>query len=174
VGQLAKARGIRAVGIAGGAQKCAYVVDELGFDACIDYKEHKDAESLAAALKQSCPEGIDGHFENVSGMMLDAMLLNANPFSRVALCGMIAGYSGTPVPLRFPLILVGKRIRLEGFILSDHKDRWPVAMGELTDLVASGRLKYRETVANGLESAPAAFIGLLKGQNFGKQLVKLI
>ena len=99
VGQLAKARGCRAVGIAGGPDKCAYVTDELGFDACIDYKPHRDAEVAVAALKKRCPDGIDGYFENVGGMMLDAVLLRMNAFGRIALCGMIAGYDGQPMPM---------------------------------------------------------------------------
>src|SRR5574337_177101 len=99
VGQLAKVRGARAVGIAGGAEKCAYVENELGFDACVDYKAHRDLKSLSQALKAACPNGIDGHFENVGGTILDAVMLRANAFSRVAMCGMIAGYDGAPIPL---------------------------------------------------------------------------
>jgi NADPH-dependent curcumin reductase CurA len=174
VGQLAKVRGARAVGIAGGPQKCSYVVEELGFDACIDYKQHRDARSLAAALKEACPDGIDGHFENVGGMVLDAVLLRANAFCRVAMCGMIAGYDGQPIPLQFPQLILTNRMRVEGFIVSEHMERWPEALKELGELVAGGRLKYRESIAQGLASAPEAFIGLLKGRNFGKQLVKLI
>ncbi len=174
VGQLAKARGARAVGIAGGADKCAYVKDELGFDACIDYKQHPDLKSLSAALKEACPEGIDGHFENVGGMILDAVMQRANAFSRVALCGMIAGYNGAPIPMAAPQLMLTNRMRIEGFIVSEHMDVWPEALKELGTLVATGRLKYRETVAEGLAAAPEAFLGLLKGRNFGKQLVKLV
>ncbi|MDM4766049.1 NADP-dependent oxidoreductase [Pelomonas sp. SE-A7] len=174
VGQLAKARGARAVGIAGGADKCRYVVEELGFDACIDYKEHKDLKSLSAALKQACPDGIDGHFENVGGMILDAVLMRANAFSRVALCGMISGYNGEPIPLQFPQLLLSNRMSIEGFIVSEHMEIWPEALKELGTLVATGKLKYRETVAQGIAAAPEAFLGLLKGRNFGKQLVKLV
>lgn len=174
VGQLAKVRGARAVGIAGGAEKCRYVVEELGFDACIDYKEHKDLKSLSAALKAACPDGIDGHFENVGGMILDAVMHRANPFSRVAMCGMIAGYNGEPIPMTAPQLILVNRMKIEGFIVSEHMDVWPEALKELGTLVATGKLKYRETVAQGLESAPEAFLGLLKGRNFGKQLVKLI
>ncbi|MET0519390.1 MAG: NADP-dependent oxidoreductase, partial [Burkholderiaceae bacterium] len=109
VGQLAKVRGARAVGIAGGADKCSYVTGELGFDACIDYKQHKDVKSLSAALKAACPDGIDGYFENVGGMMLDAVMLRANAFSRIAMCGMISGYNGEPLPMSAPqLILVNR------------------------------------------------------------------
>jgi NADPH-dependent curcumin reductase CurA len=173
VGQLAKARGLRAVGIAGGPEKCAYVRDELGFDDCIDYRQHADVKSLSAALKAACPQGIDGHFENVGGMILDAVLHRANAFSRVALCGMIAGYSGEPIPLSAPQLILVNRMRIEGFIVSEHMEVWPEALKELGTLVASGRLKYRESIAEGIESAPEAFLGLLKGRNFGKQLVKL-
>jgi NADPH-dependent curcumin reductase CurA len=173
VGQLAKARGARAVGIAGGPQKCAYVRDELGFDDCIDHREHGDVKSMSAALKAACPQGIDGHFENVGGVILDAVMLRANAFSRIALCGMIAGYNGEPIPMSAPQLILTNRMRIEGFIVSEHMDSWPDALKELGALVATGRLKYRESVAEGIESAPEAFLGLLKGRNFGKQLVKL-
>jgi NADPH-dependent curcumin reductase CurA len=174
VGQLAKARGARAVGLAGGADKCAYVVEELGFDACIDYKQHPDVKSLSAALKSACPNGIDGYFENVGGMILDAVLLRANAFSRVAMCGMISGYDGQPIPMAAPQLILVNRMKVEGFIVSEHMDVWPEALKELGTLVATGKLKYRESVAQGIASAPEAFMGLLKGKNFGKQLVKLV
>jgi hypothetical protein len=174
VGQLAKQRGCRAVGIAGGADKCRYVVDELGFDACIDYKAHADVKSLAAALKDAAPKGVDGYFENVGGMCLDAVLSQANAFSRVALCGMISGYNGAPIPMAYPQLLLTQRMKLQGFIVSEHMQHWPEALKELGTLVATGKLKYRESVAQGLAAAPEAFIGLLKGRNFGKQLVKLV
>jgi NADPH-dependent curcumin reductase CurA len=174
VGQLAKAMGCRAVGLAGGPDKCRAVVEDFGFDACIDYKQHPDLKSLSAALKQACPQGIDGYFENVGGLILDAVLLRANAFSRIAMCGMIAGYNGQPIPLAAPQLILVNRMKVQGFIVSEHMDQWPPALKELGGLVASGRLKYRETVAEGIESAPAAFIGLLRGRNFGKQLVKLI
>ena len=174
VGQLAKARGARAVGIAGGANKCRYVTDELGLDACIDYKAHADLKALSQALKIACPDGIDGCFENVGGVILDAVMQRANAFSRVAMCGMISGYNGEPIPLAAPQLILTNRMTVQGFIVSEHMDVWPEALGELGGLVAAGRLKYRETVAQGLESAPEAFLGLLKGRNFGKQLVKLV
>ena len=174
VGQLAKARGARAVGIAGGAGKCRYVVEELGFDACIDYKAQPDLRALSQALKVACPDGIDGHFENVGGVVLDAVMQRANAFSRVALCGMISGYNGEPIPMQAPQLMLTNRMRIEGFIVSEHMDIWPEALKELGTAVATGRLKYRETVAQGLAAAPEAFIGLLKGRNFGKQLVKLV
>ena len=174
VGQLAKARGCRVVGLAGGAEKCAHVVDELGFDACIDYRRHPDLKSMSAALKAACPAGIDGHFENVGGLILDAVMLRANAFSRVAMCGMIAGYDGQPLPMANPALILVNRMKIEGFIVSEHMAVWPEALRELGAGVATGRLKYRESIAQGLEHAPEAFIGLLKGRNFGKQLVKLV
>ncbi|NDZ16470.1 NADP-dependent oxidoreductase [Variovorax sp. WS11] len=173
-GALAKARGCRVVGIAGGADKCRYVKDELGFDACIDYRQHPDVKSMSAALKEACPDGIDGYFENVGGYIFDAVLLRANAFARIALCGMIAGYDGQALPLANPALFLINRIKLEGFIVSEHMEVWPEALAELGQLVASGKLKPRESVAQGIESAPEAFLGLLKGKNFGKQLVKLI
>ncbi|ROZ68539.1 NADP-dependent oxidoreductase [Ramlibacter sp. WS9] len=173
-GALAKARGCRVVGIAGGADKCKYVVDELGFDACVDYKQHKDAGSLSKALKEACPAGIDGYFENVGGMVLDAVMLRMNAFGRIALCGMIAGYDGQPLPMAYPQLLLTNRLKLEGFIVSEHMEVWPEALKELGTLVGTGKLRPRESVAQGIESAPEAFLGLLKGRNFGKQLVKLI
>ena len=174
VGQLARVHGARAVGIAGGPEKCAFVREELGFDACIDYKAHADAASLARALKAACPEGIDGHFENVGGMVLDAVMLRCNAFARVALCGMIAGYDGAPIPMAYPQLLLTNRMTLEGFIVSEHMDIWADALKELATLVVTGNLRYRETIAEGLAAAPEAFLGMLKGRNFGKQLVKLV
>jgi NADPH-dependent curcumin reductase CurA len=174
LGALAKARGLRAVGIAGGPDKCKYVTDELGFDACVDYKQHKDAGSLSKALRDACPDGIDGYFENVGGMVMDAVMLRMNAFGRIALCGMIAGYDGQPVPMTYPQLLLTNRIKLEGFIVSEHMEVWPQALQELGTLVGSGKLRPRESMAQGLEAAPEAFLGMLKGKNFGKQLVKLV
>ena len=171
---LAKARGCRAVGIAGGPDKCKYAVDELGFDACIDYKLHTEAATLSKALQAVCPDGIDGYFENVGGMVLDAVLPLMNAFGRIALCGMIAGYNGKPVPLSYPALILMSRLRIQGFIVSEHMEVWPEALKELGMLVATGKLKPRESVAQGIEAAPEAFLGLLKGKNFGKQIVKLI
>lgn len=173
-GALAKARGCRVVGIAGGQDKCDYVVKELGFDACIDYKQHADAVSLSRALHTACPQGIDGHFENVGGKVLDAVMLRTNAFARIAVCGMIAGYDGAPLPMAYPALILVNRLRVEGFIVSEHMEVWPAALQELGQLVGSGKFRPRETVAQGLDSAPEAFLGLLKGRNFGKQLVKLI
>ena len=171
---LAKARGCRAVGIAGGPDKCKYAVDELGFDACIDYKLHKDAASLSKAVKEVCPDGIEGYFENVGGMVLDAVLPLMNGFGRIALCGMIAGYDGKPVPMSYPALILMSRLKIQGFIVSEHPEIWPEALKELGTLVGTGKLKPRESVARGIEAAPEAFLGLLKGKNFGKQVVKLI
>jgi NADPH-dependent curcumin reductase CurA len=173
VGQLAKSRGCRAVGIAGGADKCGYVTRELGFDACVDYKAHRDSKSLYQALKDATPDGVDGCFENVGGTVLDVTLARMNAFGRIALCGMISGYDGQPIPLQQPQLLLQSRLTIEGFIVSEHMDVWPEALKELATMVATGKLKYRETIADGIAAAPGAFLGLLKGRNFGKQLVKL-
>jgi len=170
VGQLAKRAGCRAVGIAGGAQKCRYVVETLGFDACVDYK----AGNLYQDLKAATPNGVDGYFENVGGEVLDTTLARMNAFGRIALCGMIAGYDGTPLALKHPALMLTQRLLVQGFIVTEHMDVWPQALAELGALVAQKQLAYRESVADGLENAPVAFLGLLKGQNFGKQLVKLI
>ncbi len=171
---LSKARGCRTVGIAGGPDKCKYAVDELGFDACIDYKVHADANSLSKALKDACPDGIDGYFENVGGMVLDAVLTRMNAFGRIAMCGMIAGYDGAPLPLSYPALILVNRLKVQGFIVSEHMEIWPEALAELGTLVATGKLHPRESIAQGIEAAPEAFLGLLKGKNFGKQLVKLL
>nr|WP_060985522.1 NADP-dependent oxidoreductase [uncultured Acidovorax sp.] len=171
---LAKARGCRAVGIAGGADKCKYAVEELGFDACIDYKEHSDVKAMSKALKEACPNGIDGYFENVGGWIMDAVMLRMNAFSRIALCGMIAGYDGAPLPMANPALMLINRMKVEGFIVSEHMEVWPDALKELGTLVGTGKLRPRETIAQGIAAAPEAFLGLLKGKNFGKQLVKLI
>jgi NADPH-dependent curcumin reductase len=170
VGQLAKQRGCRAVGIAGGKEKCDYVVNELGFDACIDYK----AGNLIADLAKATPNGIDGVFENVGGEIFDACLDRMNPFGRIALCGMIAGYDGQPMPINNVRALLTMRLTMRGFIVSEHMEFWPQGLKELGTLVATGKLKFRESIAQGLGAAPEAFIGMLKGKNFGKQLVKLV
>ncbi len=171
---LSKARGCRTVGIAGGTDKCQYAVNELGFDACIDYKLYKDAASLSKAIAEACPNGIDGYFENVGGMVLDAVLPRMNAFGRIAVCGMIAGYDGAPLPLSYPALILTQRLKVQGFIVSEHMEVWPQALTELGTLVATGKLRARESIAQGLAAAPEAFLGLLKGKNFGKQLVKLI
>jgi NADPH-dependent curcumin reductase CurA len=170
VGQLAKARGCRAVGIAGGPEKCAYVVNELGFDACVDYK----AGNLKADLAAATPDGIDAIFENVGGEIFDACVSRMNPFGRIALCGLIAGYDGEAMVLNSLRTFLTMRLSMRGFIVSEHPEFWPQGLQELAELVGSGKLKFRESVAEGLAAAPEAFIGLLKGRNFGKQLVKLV
>jgi NADPH-dependent curcumin reductase CurA len=171
---LAKARGCRVVGIAGGPDKCKYATEELGFDVCIDHRENGDLKSMSKALKEACPNGIDGYFENVGGYILDAVLLRANAFARVAVCGMIAGYDGQPLPLQNPALILINRMKVEGFIVSEHMEVWPEALKELGTLVGTGKLRPRETIAQGIAAAPEAFLGLLKGKNFGKQLVKLV
>jgi NADPH-dependent curcumin reductase len=171
VGQLAKLQGCRAVGIAGGKTKCDYVVKELGFDACVDYK----AGNLQDDLKAATPEGIDCYFENVGGELMDAVLRRLNPFSRMALCGLISDYNTTePYGVKMIRSVLVNRVNIRGFIVSDRQDLYMRAVGQLAKLVAQGKIKYRETVAEGLRNAPAAFIGMLKGANFGKQLVKLV
>jgi NADPH-dependent curcumin reductase CurA len=150
VGQLAKVRGCRAVGIAGGPDKCRYVVEELGLDACVDYKAQREPKALYEALKAATPDGIDGYFENVGGAVLDAVMLRMNAFGRIALCGMIAGYDGTPLPMAYPALLLQSRLKLQGFIVSEHMEVWPEALKELGTLVATGKLKYRESVAQGI------------------------
>jgi NADPH-dependent curcumin reductase CurA len=171
VGQIAKIRDCRVVGVAGGKQKCDYVTGDLGFDACID---HRDA-NWYEALKEATPKGIDIYFENVGGPLLDAVLGRCNPFARIPLCGMIAEYNAKErYGLKNLISAVGNRIRLQGFIISDHFDIWPEALAQLAQWISEGKLKYRETVTNGLENAPAAFVGLFKGENFGKQIVKIV
>jgi NADPH-dependent curcumin reductase CurA len=170
VGQIAKIKGCRAVGIAGGRQKCDYVVKELGFDACVDYK----AGALNDDLKAAVPGGIDCYFENVGGEILDAALRRMNAFSRVAVCGLISQYNATePYGVKTFQSILTNRIKVQGFIVSDRMELWPKALPDLAGWVAAGRIKYRETVTEGLENAPKAFIGLLKGENLGKQLVRL-
>ena len=174
VGQLAKAKGCRVVGLAGGADKCSYVVKELGFDACIDYRKFPDFKSLAAALDEAAPKGVDGNFENVGGLILNGVLSRMNAFGRVALCGMISGYDGQPLSIDNARLLLTQRLKLQGFIVSEHMALWPAALKELGTGVATGQIKFRESVAQGIAAAPEAFLGLLKGKNFGKQLVKLV
>jgi NADPH-dependent curcumin reductase CurA len=174
VGVLAKARGARVVGIAGGPDKCDYVVRELGFDACVDHRAHADTAALSKAIKAACPDGVDGYFENVGGKVLDAVMLRMNAFGRIAICGMIAGYEGQPLPMAHPALILVQRLKVQGFIVSEHMQDWPAALKELGQLVGSGRFRPRETVAQGLESAPQAFLDLLQGRNFGKQLVRLV
>lgn len=170
VGQIAKIKGCRAVGIAGGADKCAYAVSELGFDACIDYK----AGDLYAQLREATPKNIDVYFENVGGAMLDTVLRRINRGARIPLCGMISQYNLTePYGVKNLSSLLVNRAEMKGFIISDYLDRWPAAIMELAGWLKAGKLKHREDVAVGLANAPTAFIGMLEGKNFGKQLVKV-
>jgi NADPH-dependent curcumin reductase CurA len=170
VGQLARAKGARVVGIAGGAEKCRIVVDEFGFDACVDYKSGNLAGELDRALDGA---RIDRLFENFGGVCLDACLARMNAFGRIAVCGLISGYNGEPIALANVRSILVNRLHVQGFIISDHMDRWAPALAELAERAATGRLRWRETVAEGLESAPEAFIGLLRGRNLGKQLVRI-
>jgi len=176
VGQIAKIRDARAIGIAGGAKKCAYVKDELGFDDCVDHRADDFPERLAAA----CPKGIDVYFENVSGAVFDAVLPLFNPFGRMPVCGLISQYSATglpPGPNRLPVLMravLTKRLTIRGFIVSDFAAKQGEFLRDVSGWLKEGRIKYREDVVDGLERAPAAFIGLLKGENFGKMLVRVV
>jgi len=172
VGQLAKFAGCRAVGIAGGPQKCAFVKDTLGFDACIDYKA---ANNVSDAVKAACPHGVDVYFDNVGGAVSDAVFLNLNFWSRVALCGSISQYNVAEPELgpRLLGLFVGRRVSMRGFIVWDFNTQYDVAMRQMAEWVRSGRLKYKEDIVEGIEKAPRAFIGLLRGENFGKLQVKL-
>ena len=171
VGQLAKAKGARAVGIAGGPDKCIYATDELGYDFCVDHRAADFGEKLKAAL----PNGVDGLFENVGGQPFSLTVRRLNAFARIAICGLIASYEGKEKSSLEDLrVLLVNRAKIEGFIVSDHLALWPEAQKELVELAATGKLKWKETIAEGLEAAPDAFFGMLRGKNFGKQLVKLI
>jgi NADPH-dependent curcumin reductase CurA len=169
-GQIARERGCRVVGIAGGADKCKHVVSDLGFDACVDYKR----DDLEAALTAVCPNGIDIDFENVGGRIFDLVLARLNPFARIALCGLVSQYNETePYAARNLRSLLVNRVKLQAFIVSDHLPLWPQALRELTQWFREGRLQYRETVVRGLENAPKAFIAMLRGDKLGKQIVQL-
>ncbi len=172
VGQLAKIAGCRAVGIAGGAKKCAFVKDTLGLDDCIDYKAGKD---LPAAVKAACPNGVDVYFDNVGGAVSDAVFLNLNFFARVSLCGSISQYNaaGAEMGPRLLGLFVGRRVNMRGFIVSDFALKVEPARRQMGEWVRSGRIKYKEDIVEGLDKAPRAFIGLLRGENFGKLQVKV-
>ncbi len=181
VGQLGKIYGLRVVGVAGGADKCAYAVDELGFDACLDHRAAGDASVLRNELAATCPDGVDIYFENVGGKTLDAVVPLMNVFGRIPICGMISWYNSgglgagvvegpNLLPRIWRTILVN-RLSVRGFIITDHYDRFGDFQKEVSAHIREGRVKYRETVSEGLESAPEAFINLLRGGNFGKQLV---
>jgi NADPH-dependent curcumin reductase CurA len=170
VGQLAKIWGARAVGIAGGREKCTYVKEELGLDACIDYK----AGDIREQLKGACPKGVDVYFDNVGGEILDTVLARMNLFGRVVVCGSISDYNAIdPYRVRNWRAILVNRLRVQGMIVFDWKDRYGEALKAIGGYFAEGRLKYRESVLHGLESAPRGLIDLLAGKNFGKQLVKL-
>lgn len=177
-GQLAKAKGCKVIGVAGGADKCAYAVKELGFDACLDHKAAADARALGQQIREAAPQGIDVYFENVGSKTTEAAIANMNMFGRIAICGMIAWYNGDnvadaqPLPAVWSAILV-KRLRVQGFLFPDHESSAGAFFKEVAPLVAAGKIKFRETVAEGLENAPKAFLELLSGQNFGKQLVRV-
>ena len=177
VGQIAKIKGARAVGIAGGKDKCAYVKNELGFDDCID---HRDPD-MAAKLKAACGNGIDVYFENVGGKVFEAVFPLLNPFARIPVCGLIADYNtifgkDTPVPTWANSIMraiLVKRLNFRGFIVSDFSAKFADFMRDMPQWLREGKIKHKEFVTEGIESAPAAFMGLLKGANFGKQLVRI-
>jgi hypothetical protein len=170
VGQLAKAKGCRAIGIAGGKEKCDYAVHELGFDACVDYK----AGNLLEELRRVCPKGVDIDFENVGGAILDTLLRVMNPYSRIVVCGLISDYNATePYGYKMLRSVLVNRIRMQGMIVFDWKDRYAEAREGLARLLANGKLKYRESVVHGIDNAPKGLIALLKGEHIGKQLVKL-
>jgi NADPH-dependent curcumin reductase len=176
VGQIAKLKGCRAIGIAGGAAKCRFVVEELGFDACIDHQAADLKQQLAAA----CPDGIDVYFENVGGLVFNAVLPLLNPRARVPVCGLIAHYNDTalpPGPDRLGLLMgtiLKKRIRMEGFIIGlEYGSRFGEFIGPMSQWVATGKIKYREDIVDGLQNAPQAFIGLLEGKNFGKLVIRV-
>lgn len=183
VGQVAKSMGLRTVGIAGGADKCKMAVDTFGFDACLDHRAYDDAKALREALKVECPKGIDIYFENVGGKVLEAVMPLMNPHGRIPICGMIAWYNagglgdGANAPLTAPKLwrtILVNFLSVQGFIISNHWNRFPAFLSEIGPKVASGEIKVVEDVAEGLENAPAAFIGLLQGKNMGKQIVKVI
>jgi hypothetical protein len=174
VGQIAKIKGCRTVGIAGGPEKCAYLTDELGYDATIDHRQAKDMKAMAAAIGEAAPEGIDVYFDNVGGMTLDAVLTRINIHARIAICGMISEYNQTeqelaPRPTRALLV---QRARMQGLIVFDWADRYPEGLVQMATWIKEGKIKYREDVIEGIENMPTAMLRLFTGQNFGKQLVR--
>ncbi len=176
VGQIAKLKGCRVVGIAGGPEKCRYAVEELGFDACVDHRD----DDLKHKLAEACPNGIDVYFENVGGAVFEAVLPRLNPGARIPLCGLIAQYNMThlpPGPDRMPQLLTTiliRRLKIQGFIINlDYGHRAPEFLADMTLWLHQGRIRHRQDVVDGLENAPAAFMGLLEGKNFGKLVVKV-
>lgn len=184
VGQLGRRAGLRVVGVAGGSEKCAYAVDALGFDACLNHREYTDTLSLSRALNEACPKGIDIYYENVGGKTLRAVLPRLNIGARIPVCGMISWYNGGTddagdamlcnfsVPKLWRTILVN-RITVRGFIITDHYARFGEFLEDVGPAVGAGEVVYRESVSSGIASAPEAFIRLLCGANFGKQLVHI-
>lgn len=169
-GQLAKMAGARVVGIAGGKEKCAYGVGELGLDVCVDHRANDFEAQFAAAT----PDGVDGLFENVGGDPFRFSLRRINAHSRIALCGLVAsGYDGTPTIVEDMRMVLNARCLIQGFIVTDYLPLWPQAIEELSGHVMAGRIKWRASIAEGIEAAPAAFFAMLRGGNFGKQLVRL-
>lgn len=170
VGQLAKARGCRVIGSAGGAEKCLYAVERLGFDACIDHRD----PALDAALSAAAPDGVDILFENVGGPSLDPALPHMRQGGRIILCGLAAHYlSEDPLKLRNFKTLLYQRISLRGFVTADHRDLFPAALAELQAGVLAGTIAYSETVIDGLEHAPEAFLAMLHGAGIGKRLIRI-
>lgn len=175
VGQIAKLKGCRVVGIAGAQEKCKYAVEELGYDACIS---HYDAD-MASQLREACPDGIDVYFENVGGSSWEAVMPLLNNHARVPVCGLIAHYNQTELPSgpdRMSILqgmILQRSVRMQGFIVSDYRDRIPAFIGDMAGWLASGKMKYREHMVDGLENAPEAFLGLFKGANFGKLVVRV-
>ena len=176
VGQIARIKGCRIVGIAGGDEKCAFAIDQLGFDACITHHAPDFAQQLAAA----CPKGIDVYFENVGGAVFDAVLPLLNVFARIPLCGLISRYNVAPAPATDDTLMAAqtqlliKRVRMQGFIISDHyATRYAEFRTTMSGWLRDGLMRYREDVLEGLENAPQAFMGLLQGYNFGKLLIKI-
>ena len=175
VGQIARLKGARVVGIAGGAEKCRHAVEQLGFDACLDHRAPALGERLAAA----CPDGIDVYFENVGGAVWDAVVPLLNTHSRIPLCGLIAQYNATSLPegpdrsSQLMGMFLVKQIKIQGFIISNYFNRQAAFLDDMTQWMQAGRIKYREDITRGLENAPQAFMGLFKGSNFGKLLVQV-
>jgi len=175
VGQIARIKGCRVVGIAGGQEKCRFVKDELGFDDCLDHRQ----PNLKGQLETACPQGIDIYFENVGGAVFDAVLPWLNNFARIPVCGLIAHYNDTslpPAPDRVPLVMhqiLIKRLTFRGFIVWDFASQMPQFLADMSDWLREGRLKYKEDITDGLENAPRELIGLLRGSNFGKKLIRV-
>jgi len=172
VGQIAKLKGCRVIGVAGGAEKCRWLVDELGFDAALDYK----AGGLRQQMKATVPEGIDVYFDNTGGEIFETCLFAMNTFGRIACCGAVSQYDGAAPPhgsRGIPGLIVTKRLTLRGFIVTDFEDHWEKALSDLQAWVASGQIKVQEDIIDGLENTPAALIGLLAGENRGKRMVKV-